>query len=71
MFAKGVLIEDDSGILQANGRKLAKGILFSGLSDFLEKEELFLEILHKAIIVNHLPETPSFRDMVFRPGGKA
>lgn len=66
VFAKGILIEDESGILDAAGRKLAKGIIFKDLADFTEKEEIFLGILQKAIMVNENPAHPTFREMVFR-----
>jgi hypothetical protein len=70
-FAKGILIEDESGILESKGRKLVKSITFKNIDDFIAKEELFLEILQKAIMINENADSPSFREMIFKPRVKA
>lgn len=65
-FAKGIFIKDESGLLDAKGRKYVKGITFRNMEDYLDKEDNFLEILQKAIIINESAVYPTFRDMVFK-----
>ncbi|MCU0467874.1 MAG: DUF1801 domain-containing protein [Arcicella sp.] len=65
-FVKGFHLSNDSGLLDAKDRKLTKGITFSSLEDFQEKEEIFLEILQEAILFNEMNPDLKFYNMVVK-----
>jgi hypothetical protein len=65
-FVKGFHLSNESGLLDAKDRKLVKGITFTNLADYEEKEEAFLEILQEAIMFNEMNPEIKFYNMVVR-----
>jgi hypothetical protein len=65
-FAKGCQLSHESGLLDAKDRKLVKGITFTSLADYEEKEEAFLEILQEAVLFNEMNPEIKFYNMVVR-----
>ena len=65
-FVKGFHLSNESGLLDAKDRKLVKGITFTSLTDYEEKEEAFLEILQEAILFNEVNPDIKFYNMVVR-----
>ena len=67
-FVKGFHLSNESGLLDAKDRKLVKGITFTSLADYEEKEEAFLEILQEAILFNEMNIEIKFYNMVIKKG---
>ena len=67
-FVKGFHLSDESGLLDAKDRKLVKGITFTSLADYEEKEEAFLEILQEAVLFNEMNPEIKFYNMVVKKG---
>ena len=65
-FAKGFHVKDELGVLDAKGRKLVKGITFTDLADFEVKEDIFLEVLQEAILLNETQPELKFYNMIVR-----
>lgn len=65
-FVKGFHLNDESGLLDAKNRKLVKGITFTNLADYEEKEETFLEILQEAVLFNEMNPEIKFYNMVVK-----
>jgi hypothetical protein len=65
-FVKGFHLNNESGLLAAKDRKLVKGITFTSLADYEEKEEAFLEILQEAVLFNEMNPEIKFYNMVVR-----
>jgi hypothetical protein len=65
-FVKGFHLSNESGLLDAKDRKLVKGITFTSLADYVEKEEAFLEILQEAALFNEMNPEIKFYNMVVR-----
>jgi hypothetical protein len=65
-FVKGFHLSNESGLLDAKDRKLVKGISFTDLADYKEKEEAFLEILQEAVMFNEMNPEIKFYNMVVR-----
>jgi hypothetical protein len=65
-FAKGCQLNNESGLLDAKNRKLIKGITFTSLADYEEKEDAFLEILQEAVMFNEMNPEIKFYNMVVR-----
>ncbi len=65
-FAKGFHIKDEAGVLDAKDRKLVKGITFTDLADFEAKEDIFLEVLQEAILLNETQLELKFYNMIVR-----
>jgi hypothetical protein len=65
-FAKGCQLNNESGLLDAKNRKLIKGITFTSLADYEEKEDAFLEILQEAVMFNEMNPEIKFYNMVIR-----
>ena len=65
-FVKGFHLNNESGLLDAKDRKLIKGITFTSLKDYEEKEEAFLEILQEAVLFNEMNPEVKFYNMVVK-----
>ena len=65
-FVKGFHLNNDSGLLDAKDRKLVKGITFTSLVDYEEKEDVFLEILQEAVMFNEMNPDIKFYNMVVK-----
>ena len=65
-FAKGFHLNNESGLLDAKDRKLVKGITFTNLADYKEKEEAFMEILQEAILFNEMNPAIKFYNMIIK-----
>ncbi|TAF96204.1 MAG: hypothetical protein EAZ32_10325 [Cytophagia bacterium] len=63
-FPKGFWLEDAAGVLEANNRKWIRGITFKNLSDFQTREEVFLEIVQQAILLNESKPNTTFGQMI-------
>lgn len=64
-FVKGFLLSNDHGLLETKNRKLIRGISFLDLEDFMNKEEVFLETLQEAILLNEIQPENTFQKMIF------
>jgi Domain of unknown function (DU1801) len=69
-FAKGFLLSNEQGVLQADNRKMIRGIWFHDLADFQQQEEVFLEILQEAILLNETKPTETFAKLIFAKRSK-
>lgn len=70
-FVKGFHLDNKSGLLDAKDRKLIKGITFTTMADYAEKEEAFLEILQEAVLFNEMnPEIKFYNMVVKKVNGK-
>ncbi len=65
-FVKGFRLSNESGLLDAKDRKLIKGITFTSLADYEEKEEAFLEILQEAVLFNEMNPEIKFYNMIVK-----
>jgi hypothetical protein len=65
-FAKGFHIKDEAGVLDAKGRKLVKGMTFTDLADYENREDAFLEILQEAIFLNETQPELKFYNMIVK-----
>lgn len=65
-FVKGFHLNNESGLLDAKARKLVKGITFTSLADYKEKEGIFMEILQEAILFNEMNPEIKFYNMVVK-----
>jgi hypothetical protein len=65
-FVKGFHLSNESGLLDAKDRKLVKGITFTNLADYEEKEEAFFEILQEAIMFNEMNPEVKFYNMIVK-----
>jgi hypothetical protein len=65
-FVKGFHLSNELGLLDAKDRKLVKGITFTNLADYEEKEEAFLEILQEAVLFNEMNPEIKFYNMVVK-----
>lgn len=65
-FVKGFHLNNESGLLDAKARKLVKGITFTSLADYEEKEGIFMEILQEAILFNEMNPEIKFYNMVVK-----
>jgi hypothetical protein len=65
-FAKGFHIKDEAGVLDAKDRKLVKGMTFTDLADYENREDAFLEILQEAIFLNETQPDLKFYNMIVR-----
>lgn len=64
-FAKGFLLSNEQGLLDAKGRKIISGITVRNLQEFKEIEDGFLEILQEAILVNETRPDKTFAKILF------
>jgi len=64
-FVKGHLLKDEAGVLEAKKRKMIRGMTFQNLHDFQEREEVFLEVLQEAILLNETQPEKTFAKMIF------
>ncbi len=64
-FVKGYLLKDEAGVLEANNRKMIRGMTFKNLKDFQTREDAFLEILQEAIILNETQPEKTFAKLLF------
>ncbi|MFN8349020.1 MAG: DUF1801 domain-containing protein [Spirosomataceae bacterium] len=64
-FAKGFLLSNEQGLLDAKGRKLVSGITVRNLQEFKEIEEEFLEVLQEAILINETRPDKTFAKILF------
>ena len=64
-FVKGFLLKDEAGILESKGRKIIRGMTFQNLKDFQVREDVFLEVLQEAILLNETQPEKTFAKIMF------
>ncbi|AFK05020.1 hypothetical protein Emtol_3894 [Emticicia oligotrophica DSM 17448] len=63
-FHRGFQLSNEQNILENKNRKFIHGITFKNISDFKEKEALFIEVIQEAIILDDIHEKSIFSEML-------
>jgi hypothetical protein len=67
-FPRGYMISNEHGLLQTKGRAAMQGITFLNSDDFLKKEDIFLQILQEALVLDDISTQTAAADII---SGKA
>jgi uncharacterized protein YdhG (YjbR/CyaY superfamily) len=66
-FPRAHSMANEHGLLQIKGRQSIMGITFDNLDDFLAKENLFLEMIQEALLLDEVSERSAVAELL---GGK-
>jgi hypothetical protein len=63
-FHRGFQMSNEQGLLESKKRKFIHGITFKDLEDLKNREAIFKEILHEAIILDEIHEKSIFSEIL-------